>query len=383
MNAGLGRTVARDLYRAALEGVEPERRVAEALSGGNVAHAIAAAREVGAFAVGKAAAGMLRGARGRYRRGLAVLPRGSERLRAPGVEAILSSHPEPDGSSVAAARRALAFFRSFGEEDLLLCLVSGGASSLLALPRPGVTLDEKRRAVARLARSGASILEINRLRTSLSAVKGGALGRATEARLVTLVISDVPGDRPALVGSGPTIRARRGDVVRVIGTNAMGLQSAAREARRLGLSPRIAPRRLSGEAREAGARLARRARRLSPGEVLLAGGETTVALPPRHGRGGRNLELALGAARQMEGEKGLVLLAAGSDGLDGSSRATGAFADGQTIARARRRGLDFEEALRRHDTERFFERLSDLLVTGPTGTNVADWVFALRLPGRG
>jgi glycerate-2-kinase len=257
--------------------------------------------------------------------------------------------------------------------------VSGGASSLLALPRPGVTLGQKRRAVARLARSGASIREINRLRTSLSAVKGGALGRATKARLVTLVISDVPGDRPGLVGSGPTIRRRRGELVRVVGTNAMGLEAAAREARRLGLSPRIAPRRLAGEAREAGARLARRARKLSPGEALLAGGETTVALAARHGRGGRNLELALGAAREMEGVRGLLLLAAGSDGRDGSARATGACADGQTIARARRRGLDPEEALRRHDTEPFFERLSDLLVTGPTGTNVADWVFAVRI----
>ena len=379
MNAGLGRTVARRLYRAALEGVDPERRVAEALCDRRIARALAQAREVGVFAVGKAAAGMLRGALGRYRRGLAVLPRGSGHVRASGVESVLSSHPQPDGSSVAAARRALAFFRSFGREDLLLCLVSGGASALLALPRPGVTLGQKRRAVARLARSGASILEINRLRTSLSAGKGGALGRATKARLVTLVISDVPGDRPGLVGSGPTIRGRRGDLVRVVGTNAMGLEAAAREARRLGLSPRIAPRRLCGEAREAGARLARRARKLSPGEALLAGGETTVALPPRPGRGGRNLELALGAARQLEGEKDLLLLAAGSDGRDGSARATGAFADGRTIDRARRRGLDPEEALRRHDTERFFERLSDLLVTGPTGTNVADWVFAVRV----
>ncbi|MGH9369463.1 MAG: DUF4147 domain-containing protein, partial [Thermoanaerobaculia bacterium] len=335
-----GRRVLAALFQGALEGVDPGELVARALREPVVAGALDRAREVGVLAVGKAAAGMLRGARGRASRGLAVLPRGSPWRAVAGVETLFAAHPEPDRSSLAAARRALAFFASFGPEDVILCLVSGGASSLLALPRRGVTLGEKRRAVARLAARGASILEVNRLRSSLSAVKGGGLGRATPARLVTLVLSDVPGDRPGAVGSGPTIRGGRGDVVRVVGTNAVALAAAAAEARRRGLAVRVARGRLAGEAREAGARFARRAKRLRAGEALLAGGETTVTLPARHGRGGRNLEFALGAGLEMAGERGLTLLAAGSDGHDGSSRAAGAIADGSTLDRACRRGLD-------------------------------------------
>src|SRR5262249_14846879 len=167
--------------------------------------------------------------------------------------------------------------------DVILCLVSGGTSSLLCLPRPGLSLADKRRAVRELARSGASILSLNRRRTSLSAIKGGRLGESTRARLVTLVLSDVPGDRPGAVGSGPTVRGRRGDLVRVVASNRCGLDAAEKEARTLGFAVRRVRRRLSGEARAAGARLARQARGLRPGTVLLAGGETVVTLSPRHG----------------------------------------------------------------------------------------------------
>jgi glycerate-2-kinase len=296
----------------------------------------------------------------------------------PGVAVVHSSHPEPDRTSLAAARRALAFFASFGTGDLILCLVSGGTSALLAMPRRGVTLEAKRRAVSRLAATGASIIEINRLRTRLSAIKGGGLGRATKARLVTLVLSDVPGDRPAAVGSGPTIRGRKGDLVVVVGSNTRGLEAAAAHARRQGFHPRFQRASLSGEARLAGAAFARRAKRLQPGGALLAGGETTVSLSAARGRGGRNLEFALGAGLEIEGEEGLMILAAGSDGRDGSSRAAGAFADGFTKSRARSLGLDPRAALARHASDRFFRRLGDLLETGPTGTNVADWAFAVR-----
>src|SRR5262249_37847110 len=153
--------------------------------------------------------------------------------------------------------------------------------------------------------------------------KGGKLGRRTRARLVTLVLSDVPADDPALVGSGPTIRGGSRDVTLVVGSNRMGLESAARAARQLGLEPRILPRRLSGEARERGRRFARQARRLESGQVLLAGGETTVTMSGHglHGRGGRNLEFTLGAAIELDGAEGIAILSAGSDGVDGSSRA--------------------------------------------------------------
>jgi hydroxypyruvate reductase len=315
---------------------------------------------------------------------LVVVPRGGSgngsRVRGlPRRSVLRASHPEPDASSVRAARRALSFFAGFGAGDAVLCLISGGASSLVALPRPGITLRHKRRAVGRLAASGATISEVNRLRRSLSAVKGGGLGRATAASLVTLVLSDVAGDDPSVVGSGPTIRSRRrrSDVVRVVGSNRDGVEAAAAEARRLGLEPRVERRRLAGEARSAGAVVARKALALAPGSVLVAGGETVVRLPRRRGRGGRCLELALGAAAMLKGSE-VALLAAGSDGVDGSSGAAGAFCDGRTPRRAELRRLDPERALREHDTTPLFRALGDLFVTGPTGTNVGDWVFAVR-----
>jgi glycerate 2-kinase len=370
------RVVLRDLYRAALAGVDPKRSTADALMPPAVAGFLASGRRLGIFAVGKAAAGMLEGAP-RADSALAILPRGYPPPRRRGVEVLFAAHPFPDRSSERAARRALAFFRSFSDEDVILCLLSGGASSLLCLPRPGITLAGKRAAVARAMASGASIVELNRLRKRLSAVKGGKLGRATRARLATLVLSDVPGDDPAIVGSGPTVRGRRGDLVAVVASNRTGLLAAAEQARGRGMKPRFVARRLEGEAREAGRRFARVARQLAPGAVLLAGGETTVTLSTRPGKGGRSLELALAAAVELDGHPEVALLAAGSDGIDGSSRAAGAFADGTTLDRARERGLDPHEALRRHDTERFFAELGDLFVTGPTGTNVCDWVFAI------
>jgi glycerate-2-kinase len=242
-----------------------------------------------------------------------------------------------------------------------------------------VTLAQKKRAVARLVRRGAPISEVNRLRTSLSSIKGGKLGRMTAARLVTLVLSDVPGDRPSLVGSGPTIRRRRGDVTRVVGSNRIGLAGAAAEARRLGFRPHVERRRLDGEARVAGRRLAARLLRISPGEVLLAGGETTVTLERSGGIGGRNLEVALSAALVLEGKRGALLLAAGSDGKDGKSSAAGALVGGRTVERARRLGADPAGAISRHDTEPFFVRVGGLFRTGPTGTNVGDWAFGVRV----
>jgi glycerate 2-kinase len=342
-----------------------------------VASFLASGRRLGIFAVGKAAAGMLEGAP-RADRTLVILPKGYPPPRRGNVEALFAAHPFPDISSLRAARRALAFFRSFSKEDVILCLLSGGASSLLCLPRPGITLAQKRAAVARAMASGASIVEINRLRKRLSAVKGGKLGRATRARLATLVLSDVPGDDPALVGSGPTVRGRRGDLVAVVASNRAGLLAAARRARTRGIKAVIGAHRLEGEARDAGREFARAALRLRRGAALLAGGETTVTLSSRPGKGGRSLELALAAAVELDGHPGVALLAAGSDGIDGSSRAAGAFADGTTLERALSPGLDLGEALRRHDTERFFAELGDLFVTGPTGTNVCDWVFAMR-----
>ncbi|MDQ2870801.1 MAG: DUF4147 domain-containing protein [Acidobacteriota bacterium] len=376
-----GKGLLSGLYRAALSAVDPERAVRRALTDRAIRGRLKEARRVGVFAVGKAASGMLNGIPSAvFEQALVVVPEGYP-AGGRGVQVCVASHPEPDRSSVAAARSALRFFAAFGSGDVIVCLVSGGTSSLLCLPRPGVTLAEKRRRVRELSRSGASIDELNRLRTSLSRVKGGGLGRSTQATLITLVLSDVPGDRPELVGSGPTVRGGREDLVRVVGSNRMGLEAARDFARRRGLEPRVRARRLAGEAAEEGRRIGWSALKLPPGGVLLAGGETTVRLAPhaghgRTGRGGRTLEIALGAAEALDGNSA-ALLAAGSDGRDGSSRAAGAFADGSTLERARRRGLSAGRSLARHDTEPFFDALGDLLITGPTGTNVCDWVFAI------
>jgi hydroxypyruvate reductase len=371
------------LYRSALAAVDARRAVTKVLSRSEIARALAGSRRVGIFAAGKAATGMFQAAWRPGREGLVVLPRG---FRGPrerdGVRILYGAHPEPDASSVRAARAAVRFFSRFGPDDLLLCLVSGGSSSLLCLPRPGITLAQKRRAIRRLVQSGAPIEKVNRLRTSLSAIKGGKLGRATAARIVTLVVSDVPGDRPALVGSGPTIRNRAADLTRVVASNRAGLAAAAREARRRKLAPKLRRRRLQGEAREVGHRIGREVEHLRPGEVLLAGGETTVSLGRVHGKGGRNLEIALAAAFSLEGDPSAALLAAGSDGRDGSSDAAGVFVDGSTISQARRLGLDPRRALSRHDTEPFFRQMGGLLRTGPTGTNVADWAFGVRVLNR-
>jgi glycerate 2-kinase len=380
MNVGKSRALLKTLFEAALVGVDPRTAVAGALKNPRVSGLLRGSRRIGVFACGKAAAGMATGLPEYLRRGaLVVLPRGYPAEGLGNSEVLFASHPEPDRTSVAAARRALSFFEALGSSDSILCLVSGGTSSLLAMPRSGVTLADKREAVRRLMRRGASIVEINRLRKRLSAVKGGKLGRATSARLVTLVLSDVPGDDPALVGSGPTVRGLPGDVNLVVGSNRLGLDAAGRAAARYGLRPRRIRERISGEAREQGARLARKALRLKRGEILLAGGETTVTIGPGRlaGRGGRNLELALGAAFELDHSGGTAILSAGSDGVDGTSRAAGAFADATTLARAGRLGLDPARSLARHDTESFFEELDDLFVTGPTGTNVCDWVFAV------
>ncbi len=382
-----GRRLLERLYRAALSGVDPEGAVLRALEGAPVRKALAGRRRVGILAVGKAAAGMARAAMRTIpgAPALVILPPDHSRRGLAKARVVIASHPRPDRASVRAAREALRFFRDFGSKDAIVCLVSGGASSLLCMPRPGVTLSEKRRAVDSIIRSGAPIEAVNRLRTSLSAVKGGRLGRATRARLITLVLSDVPGDRPALVGAGPTVRRRRGDVVRVAGSNGEGLRAAAREARRLGWRVAIAAGRLGGEARLAGGRIARVARVLAPGTAWLAGGETVVALGKSSAtaRGGRSLELALALAIALEGFPDAAWLAAGSDGKDGSSTAAGAFADGGTVKTARRLGLDASAALRRHATHGLFARLGGLLVTGSTGTNVGDWVFLLRGSPRG
>lgn len=368
------------LYRAAIAGVEPEMLVRRYLAsaGGD----FSGCRRVGVFAAGKAALAMAQGVPARIsRERLIVVPNGSEaRRRTVGV-VLRAAHPEPDRSSVVAARAALEFFESFDRSDRILALISGGASSLLCLPSGGLTLPEKKRRLRRAERDGWPIDRLNALRTRLSRVKGGRLADATSAGVLTLVISDVPGHDFRIVGSGPTISSRkRRDRSRCLAENRSGLEAAARMARERGLRVRIERGALAGQALEAGRRFARRLKKLSrsgcPG-VLLAGGETTVELGKLAGRGGRNLEFALAAALELEGVSGVTLLSAGSDGVDGNSGFAGAFADGRTIPAARAAGLDPSRHLHNHDSASFFNAAGGAFRPGPTGTNVADWVFGV------
>jgi hydroxypyruvate reductase len=207
--------------------------------------------------------------------------------------------------------------------------------------------------------------------------------------VTTLVLSDVPGADFRLVGSGPTISPeKKGDRAVLLADNRTGVEAAAARARSEGACVSVLRRPIRGEAREAGTAFARALRSATAGVArpayLLAGGETTVAIGGRSGTGGRNQEFALAAALEIEGAEGLSILAAGSDGIDGNSDASGAFVTGSTVARGRRNGIDAPAFLELHDSARFFERAGGAFRTGPTGTNVADWVFGLASPpGRG
>jgi glycerate 2-kinase len=359
-------------------------------------------------------------------------------------------HPIPTDGSVAGSLAVAALARSLGQDDLFLLLLSGGGSALMTLPPPGVSLGEVQRTTGLLLRAGADIGELNTVRKHLDQVKGGRLARlAAPARAVALVLSDVVGNPPEVIASGPvspdpssygdalgilrdrglldrippSVRAHLegggrgehpespgpGDPVfrqvdwRLVGSNRMAVEAAAREAEQRGFEPRVETVPLEGEAREVGADVARRALEAQEGMTestgrgrpagggaprpgigprpacLLRGGETTVTVTGS-GRGGRNQELALGAGLALEGAQGILVASLGTDGVDGPTPAAGALVDGTTLARARERGLDPHDALHRNDTFPFFDALGDLLLSGPTGTNVMDLVVTLVDP---
>lgn len=336
------------------------------------------------------------------------------------ITVLEASHPVPDARSEAAARRILAAAQGLGPEDLVLALISGGGSALMALPAPGLTLDHKQAVNRALLHSGATIHEMNCVRKHLSAIKGGRLAAAAHpARVVTLAISDVPGDDPAVIASGPTVpdptsfadaralidrygialptevsahldRAadetpKPGDPrlaaseFHMIATPQMALEAAAATARAHGLAPLILGDALEGESAVLGtvmAGIARGCRAHStpaaPPCLLLSGGETTVTIKGPAGRGGRNTTFLLGLALALKGEAGIWAIAGDTDGIDGTEDAAGAIVAPDTLARARRAGLDPAAVLARHDSYGLFAALNDLVVTGPTLTNVND-----------
>ena len=343
------------------------------------------------------------------------------------IEVVEASHPVPDAAGMAAAQRILAMASGLTSNDLVLCLISGGGSALLTLPTDGLTLAQKQDVNKALLASGASISEMNCVRKHLSRIKGGRLAAAcAPARVVTLTISDVPGDDPSIIASGPTVAdastcadalailrryridlpdavirslergaletpkpgdpAFRGHAVHMIATPLQSLEAAAALARAAGLAAHILSDEIEGESHVVGrvhAALARAvARRGEPFAkpcVILSGGETTVTVRSKGGRGGRATEFLLGCALALQGEPGVFVLAADTDGIDGVEDNAGAIVMPDTLARATAHGLKAQDFLDRNDAYNFFKPLGDLVVPGPTFTNVNDFRALLVL----
>ncbi|MCX8086579.1 MAG: glycerate kinase [Rhodocyclaceae bacterium] len=306
------------------------------------------------------------------------------------IEVVEAGHPVPDEAGLTAARRILAMVQGLEENDLVLALMSGGGSALLTLPAPGVSLAEKQARTRELLRSGASIHEINAERKRLSAIKGGKLAAAAmPARVLTLAISDVPGDDPAVIASGPTVPAPNEPAyarceTRVIATALDALNAAADAARAAGVRPLILGDRIEGEAREAAKVMAGIARSckahglpVRPPCVILSGGETTVTVKGQ-GRGGRNTEFLLALALALAGEPGISAIACDTDGIDGTEDNAGALIDAETLRRAGT--MDARAKLMDNDAYGFFAALGDLVVTGPTRSNVNDFRAILVEP---
>ncbi len=336
------------------------------------------------------------------------------------IEIVEAAHPVPDEAGHRAAQRMLEFVGHLGADDLVLCLISGGGSALLPLPAAGLTLDLKQTISRALLSSGATIREMNCVRRHLSAIKGGRLAAACHpARVLTLMISDVPGDRPIDIASGPTVAdpttcadalgiLRRygidvpdavrellesgrgesvkpgdprmsGDEARIIATPQMALEAAAAVARAAGVTPHILGDAIEGEARDVGTvlagialQVAERGQPFAAPCVLLSGGETTVTVRGK-GRGGRNVEFLLSLAIALDGHPRIHALAGDTDGVDGQEEIAGASMAPDTLTRAWERGLRPREMLAANDAHSLFTALGDSVITGPTLTNVNDF----------
>jgi hydroxypyruvate reductase len=336
------------------------------------------------------------------------------------IEIVEAAHPVPDEAGYLAARRIMAQVHGLGPDDLVVALISGGGSALLPAPGPGMSFEDEQAVNRALLASGMPIGTMNLVRNELSAIKGGRLAAlAAPAPVATLIVSDVPGDNPALVASGPTVpvATSRAEVrhlvalhglvlppaatallagqdnlpprpddprfarnsVRIVASSALSLEAAAGRAREHGIAAHILSDAIEGESRHVATTLAALAREIRLRNrpfmrptLLLSGGETTVTLRGE-GKGGRNAEFLLAFAIAIDGVDGITALAADTDGIDGSEDNAGAVADGTTAARLRAAGLDPRAALAANDAWTAFNAIGDLVVTGPTGTNVNDF----------
>ncbi len=430
------RMVATRLQQVALEAVEPgaairrfvrrEGEAGEHLIVGERRYDLHTYEHVWVVAAGKAAVPMAAAVMallGDRRPGGVVVTKyghvtaSDRRLVAP-LDIIEAGHPVPDENSLRGAQAVADVAQRAGERDLLLCLISGGGSALLTLPVPGMTLADLQSLTDALLRSGATIQEINTVRKHCSGIKGGHLARlAAPATVVTLILSDVVGDALDVIASGPTVpdpttiadaqailsryailpanpipfqeTPKPGEPAFervqhvIVASNRLAALAAVDEARRWGFHSMLLSTYIEGEAREVArvaAALAKSVRAfgdpLSPPACLVWGGETTVTVRGT-GQGGRNQELALAAALALDGWPDVLVVALATDGTDGPTDAGGAVVTGETVARARQRGLDPYAALANNDSYPFFDQLGDLIHTGPTGTNVNDLLFLL------
>ncbi len=412
-------TLLRDMFAAAVAAAQPEKRIPlflptppDPATGGRTL----------VIGAGKASAAMAKAFEDHWPGELSglVVTRYGYDVPCRRIETVEAAHPVPDAAGEAAARRMLEMVQGLTENDLVVCLISGGGSALLSAPAAGLTLADKQAVNRELLRCGATIHEMNCLRKHLSAVKGGRLAAAAApARIVTLLISDVPGDDPAVIASGPTVpdpttyddaRAivakygiKLSDAVQavldagadetpkpddpvfdrvethLIALPQASLEAAAEVAEAAGVTPVILGDALEGEARDLGAEHAQLARDTAAGRgpakapcVLLSGGETTVTIRGDGGRGGRNTEYLLGMAVALDGAADIYGIACDTDGVDGSEDNAGAVIGPDSLVRARAAGLDAQALLDANDAYGFFQGVGDLVECGPTRTNVND-----------
>jgi glycerate 2-kinase len=397
----------RTIFDAALRAVNGERQVFEALQHESLPGPVAL------IAVGKAAVSMSRGAAralGEQIASALVITKHGYQGELP-WPVVTAGHPVPDENSLAAGARLHRLIAELPPEQAVLVLLSGGASSLVEMLPPGVTLNDLRALNQWLLGSGLDIASVNRMRARASLLKGGRMAQLLAPRpVLCLAISDVPDDDPAWIGSGPLTAmpspaAAAGaapDFVRtmldhgppaptasdpcfqhvyyhIVARREDAVSAAAAAASALGYDAVPEREILRGDALQQGARLARELLATPAGCVRIRGGETTVTLPSSPGRGGRNQSLVLAAAQVLDGVEDCVFLAAGTDGSDGPGTDAGALVDGATLARGRAAGMDAEDALQRADAGAFLAASGDLFATGPTGTNVMDLCIGLRL----
>ncbi len=433
--------ILKTLIQSGLEAADPGQamkrlitRKAHKLSVNSVRYDLSTYQRIVCVGAGKASGHMavaLEQTLGVYLEGGMVIVKDEYGTPCKNIRVVEASHPQPDARGVRATQQILNSVGSLTKRDLLIVLLSGGASSLLCAPTQGLTLTDTRKATNLLLRCGATIHELNTVRKHLSAVKGGQLAKATKAQILTVILSDVLGDNPATIGSGPTVpdpttfqeaktilehyqiwnnvpenvRNHLDEGIRglvpetwksrtrhpsrshsiILANNHTAIDGMAKEAKRLGLRPCILETPLQGEAKDLGTILGAMAKDIRefgnpvrPPACLIVGGEPTVTITGK-GKGGRTQECVLAAAQELTGLPNVVVAGFGTDGTDGPTDVAGAMVDGKTVQRALKKGLSIENMLDRHDSYTFFKQVGGHIITGPTHTNVNDIYLIIAL----